>query len=309
MSDVFREVNEDLRREQLKQLWSRYAAYIIGAAVLIVLLVAGYQILQSIAASRSAESGDRYQAAATLYLDGDLEEAEAAFATLAEDGYGGYQALALMGIGAIRSELGDINGAIEAFDTVADDTAVEAGIREVAQIRAGMLLSDTLTPDQMAERLAPLIEVGSRYRALALETLVLTAINAEDYDRAMGWLIEIAGIVEENPFANQAINARANILFSYISARQPAVTPAAAETPILPLGDAFAPIIPAIPVLPGVPEGFAATPDSADAEAPVVDPIAPWQFEFPGVGAPIPLLVPDEGAAAGDDAGAAPAAE
>ena len=76
MSDVFREVNEDLRREQLKQLWSRYAVYIIGAAVLIVLVVAGYQVLQSIASSRSAESGDRYQAAANLYLDGDLEGAD-----------------------------------------------------------------------------------------------------------------------------------------------------------------------------------------------------------------------------------------
>lgn len=309
MSDVFREVNEDLRREQLKQLWSRYAIYIIGAAVLIVLVVAGYQVLQSISDSRSAESGDRYQAAATLYLDGNFEEAEAAFAALAEDGYGGYQSLALMGIGAIRSELGDINGAISAFDTVAEDPNAEAGIREVAQIRAAMLLSDTITPDQMADRLAPLIEVGSRYRALALETLVLTAINAEDYDRAMGWLIEIAGIVEENPFANQSINARANILFSYISARQPDVSPAAAETPILPLGDAFAPVLPANPVVPGVPEGFAATPDPADAEAPARDPIAPLQFDFPGVRAPIPLLVPDEDPAAGDDAGAAPAAE
>ncbi|MHA1559877.1 MAG: tetratricopeptide repeat protein [Alphaproteobacteria bacterium] len=305
MSDVFREVNEDLRREQLKRLWSRYGIYIIGAAVLIVFVVAGYQVLQSIAASRSAESGDRYQAAATLYLDGDLAGAEAAFDALTEDGYGGYQALALMGVGAIRSELGDINGAITAFDTVAGDPGVEPALREVAQIRAGMLLSDTLTPDQMAERMAPLVESGNPYRTLALEAMVLTAINAEDFDRAMGWLIDMV----EDPFANESINARANILFTYIAARQPQLNPAAAQTPILPLGDAFAPVLPANPAVPGIPAGFAATPDPVEADAPGLDPIAPLQFEFPGVGAPIPLLVPDEDPAAGDGAGAFRAAE
>ena len=305
MSDVFREVNEDLRREQLKRLWSRYGIYVIGAAVLIVAAVAGYQILQSIADGRKTESGDRYQAAMTLYLDGDLEGAGAAFDLLAEDGYGGYQFLALMGTAAARADLGDINGAIAAFETVAGDPDAEPAIRGAALIRAGLLLVDTLTPDQMAERMARLTESGNRYRTLALEAMVLTAINAEDFDRALGWVIDMV----EDPSANDSINARANILFSYIKARQPQLNPAAVQTPILPLGDAFAPVLPADRAIPGVPAGFAATPDPVDEIAPALDPAFPLQFELPGLGAPIPLLVPDEDPAPDDGAGAFRAAE
>ena len=44
MSDVFKEVDEDLRREQLKSIWDRFGAYIIGAAVLIVVATAGYRL-------------------------------------------------------------------------------------------------------------------------------------------------------------------------------------------------------------------------------------------------------------------------
>ncbi len=43
MSDIFREVDEDLRREQFKRLWDRFGTYVIGLAVLIVVVTAGYR--------------------------------------------------------------------------------------------------------------------------------------------------------------------------------------------------------------------------------------------------------------------------
>ena len=43
MSDIFREVDEDLRREQYKRLWDRFGGYVIGLAVLIVVAVGGYK--------------------------------------------------------------------------------------------------------------------------------------------------------------------------------------------------------------------------------------------------------------------------
>ena len=40
MSDIFREIDEELRRDNFRKLWSRYGRYVIAAAVL-VLVVAG----------------------------------------------------------------------------------------------------------------------------------------------------------------------------------------------------------------------------------------------------------------------------
>ena len=39
------EVNEELRRQQLKSIWDRFGIYIIGLAVLIILSVGGNEIL------------------------------------------------------------------------------------------------------------------------------------------------------------------------------------------------------------------------------------------------------------------------
>jgi hypothetical protein len=40
VSDIFREIDEELRRDNFRKLWSRYGRYVI-AAVVLVLVVAG----------------------------------------------------------------------------------------------------------------------------------------------------------------------------------------------------------------------------------------------------------------------------
>ena len=42
MTDLFREVEEDLRREQFSKLWEKYGAWVIGLAVGIVVLTAAF---------------------------------------------------------------------------------------------------------------------------------------------------------------------------------------------------------------------------------------------------------------------------
>ena len=43
MSDIFREVDEEVRREQLKKLWDRYGNFVIAALILVVVGVAAWR--------------------------------------------------------------------------------------------------------------------------------------------------------------------------------------------------------------------------------------------------------------------------
>ena len=43
MADIFDEIEEDLRRDRMKEIWQRYGNYILGLAVLIIIGVAGRQ--------------------------------------------------------------------------------------------------------------------------------------------------------------------------------------------------------------------------------------------------------------------------
>ena len=59
MTDIFDEVGEDLRRDQLKRMWQRYSGLVYGAAALIVVGTGIYEGYEAWSTSRanSAESG------------------------------------------------------------------------------------------------------------------------------------------------------------------------------------------------------------------------------------------------------------
>ena len=62
MSEIFNEIDEDLRREQIKKLWERYSIFIIAAAILIVAGVGGWRGYQYLEAKKAAEAGSAFEA-------------------------------------------------------------------------------------------------------------------------------------------------------------------------------------------------------------------------------------------------------
>src|SRR4029079_17960726 len=111
MTDIFTEVDEDLRRERAKKLWERYGVYVIGAAVAIVIVVAGYKIWEAWQARIAAESGDRFVAALKLAGEGKHDQAIAALTDIAKDGSTGDPVLANFRIAAEKAAAGDDKGA------------------------------------------------------------------------------------------------------------------------------------------------------------------------------------------------------
>src|SRR5258705_11753760 len=96
VSDIFQEVDEEVRREQLKKLWDRYGTYFIALAVLVVVAVPawrGYDYWQS---KKAAEFGAPFNAAPLLAEQGKHDEAEKAFWRLGTEGTSGYRVLARM---------------------------------------------------------------------------------------------------------------------------------------------------------------------------------------------------------------------
>ena len=94
MSDIFREVDEEVRREQLKKLWQRYGNHVVAAAILVVAAVAAWRGYGWWEAKRAAEAGAAFEAAGNLADAGKLSEAEVAFARIAADGTASYRHLA-----------------------------------------------------------------------------------------------------------------------------------------------------------------------------------------------------------------------
>src|SRR5262249_27695431 len=94
VSDIFQEVDEEVRREQLQKLWDRYQNYIYAGIFVILAGVGGYRAYEWYEPKRAAETGTAFEAAATLDQEGKAAEAEDAYAKVAADGTASYRDLA-----------------------------------------------------------------------------------------------------------------------------------------------------------------------------------------------------------------------
>jgi hypothetical protein len=186
VSDIFREVDEEVRREQLKKLWDRYGNYVVAAAVLLVTAVAVWRGYMWWEAKKAAETGAAFEAATTLAEAGKRSEAETAFAKIATDGTAGYRHLARMREAAELAQ-GDAKAAIAAYDQIVADRAVGPVLQDLAALRAGALLIDTGALEEAQRRLEPLAANDRTFRHTAREFLVLAAWRAGDATAAKRW--------------------------------------------------------------------------------------------------------------------------
>lgn len=177
MSDdsFFREVDQELRQDQARALWDRYGTAIIAAAVAIVVATAAFVGWDYWSQSRADRSGDAYLSALGLARDGKTADARAALAALEADGYGAYPVLARMRAATLADEAGDHASAVAGFDSVAADSAVPVAIREMARLRAGLLLVDHGSYEDVARRVEALTSETGPLRHSAREALALAA--------------------------------------------------------------------------------------------------------------------------------------
>src|SRR3954449_8353857 len=96
VSELFDEVNEEVRRDQLKKLWDQYSIYIIAGALLIIAAVGGWRGYQYLEAQKAAEAGAAFDKAVELSEHNKHAEAEAAFNDLGAKAPWGYRMLARM---------------------------------------------------------------------------------------------------------------------------------------------------------------------------------------------------------------------
>jgi hypothetical protein len=198
VSELFDEVDEEVRREQLKKLWDKYSIYFIALMVLIVAGVGGWRGYQYLEAKKAAEAGAAFEKAIDLSEQNKHAEAEAAFTELAAKAPSGYRTLARLRAAA-EVAARDPKSAVKLYDDIAADRSVGAEQQAVARIRAAGLLVDTTSYADMLQRLESSTTAGSTFRHNAREMLALSAWRNGDMTAARKWLDVIAEDGETPP--------------------------------------------------------------------------------------------------------------
>jgi hypothetical protein len=186
VSDIFHEVDEEVRREQLKKLWERYQNYVVAAVILIIMGVGGWRGYEWWQAKKAAEVGAAFEAAMTLGDEGKHAEAEAAFGKIAGEGTAGYRSLARVREAAELAQR-DPKAAVAVYEKIAADGSIDPVLRDLAALRAGTIFIDTGSFDQARQQLEPLSAPGRTFRHTARELLAFAAWRAGDTAAAKRW--------------------------------------------------------------------------------------------------------------------------
>ena len=188
MTDIFREIDEEVRRDKAAEFWAKYQNWIIGLALLVVLASGGWRYWQYQRRVAAEAAGAQFEKAVQLERDGKAKEAQAAFAEVAKGSAAGYAMLARMRA-ATAAAASDPAAAIKAFEAISADQAIDPLFRDAARLRAAMLQVDQNTAyEEVQKSLAPLAAPTGTYRHTARELLALAAMRSNDFAAAAKWL-------------------------------------------------------------------------------------------------------------------------
>ena len=215
MSDIFQEVDEEVRRERLEKLWKQYGNYIIAALVVVLVGIGAWRGYVYWEERKAMEAGAAYEAAGTLADAGKRQEAEAAFAKLATDGTAGYRTLARFREAA-QLGLSDAKAAVAAYDALAADASLGRTLQDLAAVRAGLLLVDTAPYAELNTRLEPLTANDRPFRHSARELLAFSAWRTGDNTAARKWV----EAVYSDPETPGGIRNRIDVLLALLPAAE-----------------------------------------------------------------------------------------
>ncbi len=210
MSDIFQEVDEELRQENYAKLWTRYGRFIIAAAGLLILGVAGFKGWEAYDLDRRAGLSESYAAAFDQLAEEQDAAAQTALAEIADPADRGYGALAAFARARLLAEAGQTAEAVAIWDEIADKTSAGESFRDIATLLSVMHQIDSGDSAALRGRLTPMIDKGGSFRPSALELSALLAIRDGDLELARRQLDEII-LDLETP---AALRERANQLLS-----------------------------------------------------------------------------------------------
>ena len=192
MSEIFREIDEELRQDKLKEQWTKYGKYVIAIAVIVVGVVGGYKGWEAYTTQQREAAAALYLEAAQLSSQDDVIGAAEKLAQAAQEGTLGYRLVALLQQAAILSDSDDKEGAAAIYRKLAADPDIPARYQELAVLLMAMQQADTADAADLIDRLRPLTDPGAHWRFTALEISAGLHLRQNDTAAARQALLAIA---------------------------------------------------------------------------------------------------------------------
>lgn len=167
----YREVDEGLRRDQMRSYWERYGKLAIAAVVLLLAAIGGVIWWNNQKEIKAGERGETLIAAFDEVGRGKKADAVKKLDGLVQSGSPGYRVAALLTKADLAIEANDLNGAAALYRQIAEDEALAKEYRDLALVRLTHAEFDRLAPQAVIDRMKPLAVPGGPWHGSAGEMI------------------------------------------------------------------------------------------------------------------------------------------
>ena len=179
-----REVDENLRRDQMADMAKSYGKWIIAAVILFLAAIGGFLYWQDRQQGQAVLDSEAISAALDKVTSGNSKAAQAELAPLSTSSNDITRASALLGRAAIALRQNDRKTAADLYKQVEADNGLPQPYRDLATVRRTMTEFDSIKPDEVIARLAPLSQPGKPFFGSAGELTGLAMLAKGDRNGA-----------------------------------------------------------------------------------------------------------------------------
>ena len=181
---LLREVDEELRREQLAKLWDRYGTYVLALAVALVAFVGGFKVWEARQLEAAQTGGKKYNEARALLTSGKTDDALKAFDDLVATGHNGYAALALLQKAGAELKSDKPKEALAIFEKAEQQASSDPILKGFIKLQIASLKLGEADFTEIQNRLTELASEANPWRHSARELIGLAAMKAGKTDEA-----------------------------------------------------------------------------------------------------------------------------
>lgn len=190
-TDAFiREVDEDVKNDNLRIFWNKYGLYVILFVVFCLTLAVSFESLKAWKIRRDQAMTNAYISTLNMKNNGKLNESLVMLKKISEDGNGIYRDIAKLQTVNVLLEQGNKEQAVKALKEIVNNVKINESLRSASSLKLVSLQFDEMTSAQIEETLAPIAE-DKNWAPYAKEFIAMAAIKDNDLEKAKSLYSEI----------------------------------------------------------------------------------------------------------------------
>jgi hypothetical protein len=172
-----REVDENLRRDQMRDFFKKNGSWLIAGVVLFLAASGGFIWWQQYTIKRSGAEVEKFAEVIKDVSSGNMAQAPQQLDELSNSGSKAVRASAQFARAAVAIQQGDNKLAITTYKSIAADSGLPQPYRNAALVRQTALEFDQLKPEEVIARLEPLAKPGEPWFGSAGEMTALAMVK------------------------------------------------------------------------------------------------------------------------------------